>query len=293
MTTRRIFVAAIATAALLAPFGLMVANAADEPPKQAEWPSIPEATDIAEEGFIYGLPIVMNYAVMYEYAVDRDSGQFKAPFNEIKNEARVFTYKDTAIVTPNSDTPYSFAWLDLRAEPIVLSVPAVEKDRYYAVQLEDGNTFNYGYVGSRATGNEAGDYMVVGPDWKGETPPSIKKVFRSSTQFSLAGYRTQLFGPDDIDNVKKVQAGYKVQPLSRISGRLRRRQRPRSISQKSTRTSSRATSSNISTLRCNSRRPEKTRRTSAPSSPRSALAPARPSTSTNSRSATDWKSASA
>jgi hypothetical protein len=97
------------------------------PAAKAEWPSLLEAKDIAEEGFIYGLPIVMNYAVMHEYAVDRDSGQFKAPFNEIKNEARVFTDKDTAIVTPNSDTPYSFAGLDLRAEPIVLSVPAVEK----------------------------------------------------------------------------------------------------------------------------------------------------------------------
>jgi hypothetical protein len=189
------------------------------PAAKAEWPSILEAKDIAEEGFIYGLPIVMNYAVMYEYAVDRDSGQFKAPFNEIKNEARVFTYKDTAIVTPNSDTPYSFAWLDLRAEPVVLSVPAVEKDRYYAVQLGDGNTFTYGYIGSRTTGTEAGDYMVVGPDWKGETPPGIKKVFQSSTQFSLAGYRTQLFGPDDIDNVKKVQAGYKVQSLSAYLGK--------------------------------------------------------------------------
>jgi hypothetical protein len=57
----------------------------------------------------------------------------------------------------------------------VLSVPAVEKDRYYAVQLGDGNTFTYGYIGSRTTGTEAGDYMVVGPDWKGETPPGIKK----------------------------------------------------------------------------------------------------------------------
>src|SRR5215831_11581756 len=53
-------------------------------------PSIAETKAIAEEGFIYGLPIVMNYAVMYEYAVDRSSGQFKAPFNQIKNEARVF-----------------------------------------------------------------------------------------------------------------------------------------------------------------------------------------------------------
>ena len=56
---------------------------------------------------------------------------------------------------PNSDTPYSFVWMDLRAEPMVLSVPAVEKTT--TPQPEDGNTFNYGYIGSRATGNEAGD----------------------------------------------------------------------------------------------------------------------------------------
>ena len=180
----------------------------------ADRPGFFKAKDIAEAGFIYGLPIVMNYGVMYEYAVDRNSGQFKAPFNQIKNEPNVFTYKDTAIPTPNSDTPYSFVWMDLRAEPVVLSVPAVDPKRYYSVMLCDGNTYNYGYIGSRATGSEPGDYMVVGPDWKGATPPGIKKVFRSSTQFSVAGYRTQLFNPDDLDNVKKVQAGYKVQTLS-------------------------------------------------------------------------------
>jgi hypothetical protein len=173
-----------------------------------------ETKAIAEEGFIYGLPIVMNYAVMYEYSVDKNSGQYKAPFNQIKNEARVYTYEDTSVVTPNSDTPYSLLWLDLRAEPIVLSVPAMEKSRYYSIMLCDGNTYNYGYIGSRATGNEAGDYMVAGPDWKGETPPGIKKVFRSGTQFSAAPYRTQLFNPADMPNVVKIQAGYKVQPLS-------------------------------------------------------------------------------
>ncbi|UUO05730.1 DUF1254 domain-containing protein [Blastopirellula sp. J2-11] len=182
-------------------------------------PSIEETQAILEEGYIYGLPIVMNYAVMYEYAVDKDSPQFKAPFNEIKNEARVFTYKDTAIVTPNSDTPYSFLWMDLRAEPQVISVPAVEKDRYYAVQLEDGNTFNYGYIGSRTTGNEPGDFLVVGPDWKGEKPPGVKKVFHSTTQFSLAGFRTQLFNAEDMPNVVKIQSGYKVQPLSAFLGK--------------------------------------------------------------------------
>jgi hypothetical protein len=180
----------------------------------ADRPGFLKAKDIAEAGFIYGLPIVMNYAVMHEYAIDRNSGQFKAPFNQIKNEPNVFTYKDTAIVTPNSDTPYSFVWMDLRAEPIVLSVPAIDPKRYYSVMLCDGNTYNYGYIGSRATGSEAGDYMVVGPEWKGATPPGIKKVFRSGTQFSVAGYRTQLFNPDDLNNVRKVQDGYKVQTLS-------------------------------------------------------------------------------
>jgi hypothetical protein len=182
-------------------------------------PTTTETRPLVSDTFVYGLPIVMNYAVMYDYAIDRESGQFKAPFNQIKNEARVFTYKDTAIVTPNSDTPYSFLWMDLRAEPIVLSVPAVDPKRYYAVQLEDGNTFNFGYIGSRSTGNDAGDFMVVGPEWQGERPSGIKQMFRSSTAFALAGYRTQLFNPADMPNVEKVQAGYKVQPLSSYLGK--------------------------------------------------------------------------
>ena len=177
-------------------------------------PSIAETKTIAEEGFIYGLPLVMNYAVMYEYAADPNSGQYKAPFNQINSEARVFTYKDTAVVTPNSDTPYSILFMDLRAEPIVLSVPAVPKPRYYSVMLCDANTFNFGYMGSRATAGEAGDYLVVGPDWKGETPAGIKKVFHSSAQFAAAAYRTQLFNAADMPNVVKIQAAYKVQPLS-------------------------------------------------------------------------------
>jgi hypothetical protein len=177
-------------------------------------PSPAETKAIAEEGFIYGLPIVMNYGVMYEYAVDKNSSQYKAPFNQLYNMRRVATPEDTAIVTPNSDTPYSVGFMDLRAEPVVISVPAIEKSRYYSVQLCDGNTFNYGYIGTRATGPEAGDYMVVGPGWKGATPPGIKKVFNSSTQFSMVIFRTQLFNPKDMPNVIKIQSGYKMQPLS-------------------------------------------------------------------------------
>ena len=185
---------------------------------EADRPGMAETKAIAEEGFIYGLPIVMNYAVMYDYAVDRRSGQWKAPFNQLFSEQRVFTYQDTTIVTPNSDTPYSLLWMDLRAEPMVLSVPAVPKGRYYSVQLVDGNTFNFGYIGSRATGNGAGDYLVVGPEWRGETPGGIKQVFRSSTEFALAIYRTQLLNPADMPNVIKVQAGYQARPLSEYLG---------------------------------------------------------------------------
>nr|WP_223550907.1 DUF1254 domain-containing protein [Pseudomonas sp. A-B-19] len=191
---------------LLASLGFTHAQAADITPA--------ETKAIAEEGYIYGLPIVMNYGTLHEYAVDKSSGQYKAPFNHIYNMHKVFSYKDTAIVSPNSDTPYSLMFMDLRSEPVVLSVPTVEKPRYYSVQLIDNNTNNFGYIGSRTTGSEAGDYLLVGPDWKGVTPPGIKKVFRSDTQLLFVIFRTQLFNPADMPNVEKIQAGYATQPLS-------------------------------------------------------------------------------
>lgn len=177
-------------------------------------PGIEETKAIAEEGFIYGLPLVMSYTANYEFWIDKTSSQYKCPMGQLYNERRVFTPKDTAVITPNSDTPYSFAFVDLRAEPCVVTVPAVEKERYYSVMLCDLNTFNYGYIGSRATGPEAGDYLIAGPDWKGETPPGIKKVFHPTTQFSIVLFRTQLLGADDMPNVVKIQDAYKVQPLS-------------------------------------------------------------------------------
>ena len=81
-------------------------------------PSIEKTKAIAEEGFIYGLPLVMNYAVMNEFAVDTKSSQYKAPFNEINNQHRVATPEDTAVITPNSDTPYSMSWLDRNCSPL-------------------------------------------------------------------------------------------------------------------------------------------------------------------------------
>jgi hypothetical protein len=77
-------------------------------------------------------------------------------------------------------------------------------------------SFNYGYVGSRATGNDSGCYMIAGPGWTGAKPDGIAKVFNSETQFGLVIFRTQLFNPADIDNVRKIQAQYVAQPLSQF-----------------------------------------------------------------------------
>ena len=181
-------------------------------------PSAQEITDIAKEATIYALPMLMNYGVMYEYAVDVGGPQYKAPFNTLYSEANVFTYEDTAVVTPNSDTPYSFVWMDLRAEPMVLCVPEIEKDRYYSVQLISQYTYNFGYIGSRSTGNDAGCYAVAGPEWSGDAPEGIEQVFQSGTQFALGLFRTQLINAADIENVRAIQAKYSAKPLSAFLG---------------------------------------------------------------------------
>src|SRR6184192_1324258 len=177
-----------------------------------------EARAVAKEAYVYGFPVVDNYRIQYSYFVDSKNPEFKAPWNQIVNIPRVYTPADTAIQTPNSDTPYSFVGMDLRAEPMVLTVPPIEKERYFSVQLIDAYTFNFDYIGSRTTGNGGGSYLVAGPNWKGDTPKGVKKVLRSETEFVFAVYRTQLFKPDDLNNVKKVQAGYKVQTLSAFLG---------------------------------------------------------------------------
>src|SRR2546430_11673429 len=83
-----------------------------------------EARAIFKEAYIYGFPLVDNYRIQHSYFVDRQNPEFKAPWNQIVNIPRVYTPADTAIQTPNSDTPYSMMGMDLRAEPIVITLPA-------------------------------------------------------------------------------------------------------------------------------------------------------------------------
>jgi hypothetical protein len=173
-----------------------------------------EARSIAKEAYLYGFPVVEMYKTLYTQAVDKKSPNFKAPFNQIGNTAKTFTAKDTAFVTPNADTPYSFVWLDLRAEPVVLTLPPIEEHRYYSVQLIDAYTQNFAYLGTRSTGNNGGHFMIAGPNWQGQQPLNIDRLLRSESNVAYALYRTQLFDDKDLAKVKQIQNGYKVETLS-------------------------------------------------------------------------------
>jgi hypothetical protein len=176
------------------------------------------ARAIAKEAYVYGFPLVDSYRIQYSYFLDEKDPEYKAPLNQIANSARVYTPNDKAVQTPNSDTPYSVVGADLRAEPLVLTFPAIEEGRYFSAQFIDAYTFNFDYVGSRTTGNKGGNFLLAGPGWKGPKPEDIRSIIQCETELATVVYRTHLFGPDDIDNVRRIQAGYKVQKLSRFQG---------------------------------------------------------------------------
>ena len=180
--------------------------------------SAKEATEIAKEAYIYGFPLVLNYKTMYSYTIDKKSTEFKGDFNQLGCEARVYTPEDKAVITPNSDTPYCMGWIDLGAEPVVFTIPEIEKDRFYEVQLIDIYTHNFAYISTIAKGNVPGKYLITGPEWKGEVPEGITEVIPCETQSLLAIIRTQLFNPDDINKVKNIQDGYNIKPLSAFLG---------------------------------------------------------------------------
>jgi hypothetical protein len=183
-------------------------------PNAASGVSLAQAREIARDAYVYGFPLVDGNRIQYAYLIDPKNPEYKGGWNQVHNTAQVFTPADTAVQTPNSDTPYSFVGADLRAEPLVFTLPPIDANRYYSIQFVDGYTYNFAYVGSRTTGNGGGKYLLAGPGWHGEKPAGIDAVIQADTDCALAIYRTQLFGPDDLDNVKKIQAGYQVQPLS-------------------------------------------------------------------------------
>src|SRR5580704_9557061 len=173
-----------------------------------------DARAIAKEAYIYGFPLVTNYHTLYKQVVNTTGKDYRAAFNTIASLANVATPEDKFVVTPNSDTPYSFLWMDLRAEPVVVTMPKIEPNRYYTGQMVDLYTYNFAYLGTRSYGNDGGTFLVAGPGWNGTTPASVKDVIRSETQFAYLLFRTQLFNMADLPNVSKIQSGYHAEPMS-------------------------------------------------------------------------------
>jgi len=179
-----------------------------------------EASAIAEEAYIYAFPMMENYRTMYVQTIDRTAPGYTGPFNELVHKTELLGPEFKEIVRPNNDTMYSFAWLDLRAQPIVITVPAI-KDRYYSIQLVDMFTHNFGYIGTRATGTEAGSYVIAGPQWEGTKPGDAKEVFRSESNFVYCIIRTAVDGPKDVAAVVDLQKKYHATPMNVFLGRSR------------------------------------------------------------------------
>src|SRR5271156_5061838 len=192
----------VAVLLVLTAVALIACSPAEQSSSNGQSGPTPEETrQIAKSAFVYGFPLATNYQTMYKQAIDAGNPDYRAPFNVLTSSANVATSDDKFVVTPNSDTPYSYLWLDLRAEPIVITVPKIEPSRYYTGQMIDLYTYNFAYLGTRAFGNNGGAFPIAGPGWSGPTPAGIKSVIHTETQFAYALFRTQLFNMADLPNV--------------------------------------------------------------------------------------------
>jgi hypothetical protein len=173
-----------------------------------------EAYEIARDAYVYAYPLLLMDVFMRQgtnYA-EPTGIVTQAPYNQFSH-ARAFPPADfKAVVRPNVETLYSSANLDLGPEPLVLSVPAT--DRYFMLPILSMWTDVFAVPGTRTTGrNTAREFLLVGPSWQGQAPAGLE-IIRSPTRFVGIGGRTQTNGVADYDNVHRIQAGYKLTPLS-------------------------------------------------------------------------------
>lgn len=173
----------------------------------------PKTQQVAEEAYIYAFPMLMGYRFAFASFLTPGIPSHRGPVNTLTGSAVTLDHTFKDVVTPNADTPYSMALLDLRAEPAVLQVPAV-KDRYYVFQFVDLFGTNPHFIGSRSTGSDAGTYLLVGPNWEGEASDAFDDVLPFDTDLVFVIGRTQLLGPDDVTALADVMASYRLQTLS-------------------------------------------------------------------------------
>jgi hypothetical protein len=176
-----------------------------------------EARAIAEEAYTFSFPMLMGYRYGFATYLMPGIPSHKGPMNSIYGEAVTLDHNFKDVITPNADTPYSMAMLDLRAEPVAVQVPEVS-DRYYVMQFVDLFGTNPHYVGTRATGTKAGTYLAVGPRWDGKGGDGFDGVLRFETDLVFLIGRTQLLGADDAPALDKVMKSYKLQTLSAYRG---------------------------------------------------------------------------
>ncbi|WPN49290.1 DUF1254 domain-containing protein [Pseudomonas sp. P8_241] len=172
----------------------------------------PQAKALAQEAYVFAYATAEHDKVLTAIAA-------KLPFNRLYSEPRLLGPQDNKVVSPNNDTFYSRALLDLRSEPMVLDVPAVQ-GRYYSFQLVDLRTDNLDYIGTRATGHQAGRFLIAGPDWQGEVPSGLSGVIRSPSRLVFLLGRTEVKGEADQKDAAQVLSSYALHPLSKVSGRV-------------------------------------------------------------------------
>ena len=171
-----------------------------------------QARAIAQETYIWGYPLVlMDVTRKVQTNVEAPSETGRAPLNQFVH-AKTFppaSFRD--IVRPNFDTLYSMAWLAVETEPLVMTLP--KTDRYHVFQMMDGWSEVFAAPGTRVTGGQGGNYLIVGPEWRGDVPRDME-LLRSPTAHVWIIGRIQTNGPGDYEFVHRVQAQIKLTPLS-------------------------------------------------------------------------------
>lgn len=177
------------------------------------------------EATVWGYPLAITAATaLIVTDTDKPLPNAHAPFNRFGHVAKLFTAKDKDVVSSNVDTVYSSAFLDLKQGAALVSVPDTG-DRYYSLMLTDAYTNVFGYIGSRATGNQAGQYLITGPGWDGDTPDGVNKVIQSPTALVWVIGRTLIDDQADLPKVRKVQQGYRLEMVPPASDGTPIRQR--------------------------------------------------------------------
>jgi hypothetical protein len=171
------------------------------------------------QNYVYTLPLTMlerERKVRLNPAALEKAKKFApaAPINQIGHMKTLATADDIMPYTPNNDTVYSGALLELKDEPVILTAPDVP-DRYWSVEVADAYTNNLFYIGTRATGGKGGNHAFVGPNWKGTLPEGVIE-HRVPTNTVMFAIRIGVVPQDaeDLKTVNALQEEFKTTSLS-------------------------------------------------------------------------------